>query len=375
MNNENNDLTNIFPSQGSDGNAVGNNMDNTNAINSNVESMTNENPTNEQPIDLMGPLATEINNTVQENPVPQAPVMETQNSMASQPVDNMAQTMEVPNSMASQSVDNMAQTMEAPNSMASQPVDNMAQTMEVPNNMASQPIDNMAQTMEVPNSMASQPVDNMAQTMEVPNSMASQPVNNMASPEVSPSFQQPINNAMPNPGSQVPPVMNQNINMNPIPPMGNVMNQGNKGGFMSKYGKFIFIVLALVVVGAALYMIMGGKKLTCTKKQDEMGMNMDASITFKFASDKAKSAHAEMTLTLPDEYKSQKDTFVSLLEEEYKSSEYKDANVKVTSNDNTIVVTIDVDDKNFSVLDLEDSKENTYNAIKKDMESSGYTCK
>ncbi len=353
MNNENNDLTNIFPSQGSDGNAVGNNMDNTNAINSNVESMTNENPTNEQPIDLMGPLATEINNTVQENPVPQAPVMEAQNSMASQPIDNMAQTMEVPNNMASQ------------------PIDNMAQTMEAQNSMASQPVDNMAQTMEVPNSMASQPVDNMAQTMEVPNSMASQPVNNMASPEVSPSFQQPINNAMPNAGSQVPPVMNQNINMNPIPPMGNAMNQGNKGGFMSKYGKFIFIVLALVVVGAALYMIFGGKKLTCTQKED----SMEISATFKFASDKAKSAHVKMSITLPDEYKSQKDTFISALEEQYKDSEYKDANVKITSDDNTIIVTMDVNDKNFSILDLEDSKNNTYAKIKKDMESAGYTCK
>ena len=283
MNNENNDLTNIFPSQGSDGNAVGNNMDNTNAINSNVESITNENLTNEQPIDLMGPLATEINNTVQENPAPQDSVM------------------------------------------------------EVPSDMPSQPVDNMAQPMGVPSGMPSQPVDN----------------------------------TMPNMGAQVPPVMNQNVNMNPIPPMGNTMNQGNKGGFMGKYGKIIFIVLALVVVGAALYMIFGGKKLTCTQKED----SMEASITFKFASDKAKSAHVQMSITLPDEYKNQKDTFISAIEEEYKSSEYKDANAKVTSKGNTIIVTMDINDKNFSILDLEDSKNNTYDKIKKDMESAGYTCK
>ena len=319
MNNENNDLTNVFPSQGSDGNAVGNNMDNTNAINSNVESMTNENLTNEQPIDLMGPLATEINNTVQENPVPQDSVME------------------------------------APSNMASQPVDNMAQPMEAPSGIASQPVDNMAQPMEAPSGMSSQPVDNMAQPMGVPSSMPSQPVNN----------------TMPNMGTQVPPVMNQNVNMNPIPPMGSTMNQGNKGGFMSKYGKVIFIVLALVVVGAALYMIFGGKKLTCTQKED----SMEASITFKFASDKAKSAHVQMSITLPDEYKSQKDTFISAIEEEYKSSEYKDANAKVTSKGNTIIVTMDINDKNFSILDLEDSKNNTYDKVKKDMESAGYTCK
>ena len=319
MNNENNDLTNIFPSQGSDGNAVGNNMDNTNAINSNVESITNENLTNEQPIDLMGPLATEINNTVQENPAPQDSVME------------------VPSDMPSQPVDNMVQPMEAPSGMPSQPVDNMAQPMEAPSGMPSQPVDNMAQPMGVPSGMPSQPVDN----------------------------------TMPNMGAQVPPVMNQNVNMNPIPPMGNTMNQGNKGGFMGKYGKIIFIVLALVVVGAALYMIFGGKKLTCTQKED----SMEASITFKFASDKAKSAHVQMSITLPDEYKNQKDTFISAIEEEYKSSEYKDANAKVTSKGNTIIVTMDINDKNFSILDLEDSKNNTYDKIKKDMESAGYTCK
>ena len=257
--------------------------------------------------------------------------------------------------MPSQPVDNMAQPMEAPSGMPSQPVDNMAQPMGVPSGMPSQPVDNMAQPMGVPSGMSSQPVDNMAQPMGVPSGMASQPVDN----------------TMPNMGAQVPPVMNQNVNMNPIPPMGNTMNQGNKGGFMGKYGKIIFIVLALVVVGAALYMIFGGKKLTCTQKED----SMEASITFKFASDKAKSAHVQMSITLPDEYKNQKDTFISAIEEEYKSSEYKDANAKVTSKGNTIIVTMDINDKNFSILDLEDSKNNTYDKIKKDMESAGYTCK
>ncbi len=185
-----------------------------------------------------------------------------------------------------------------------------------------------------------------------------------------PQMEQPIN-----PVPEMNPGMPQmNSNMGPVPPINtNINNQ--KPGFMSKYGKYIFIALAVIAIAAIAYLVIGGKKLTCTMNQSNLGIEMEANANFKFNGNKAKSVSIVMTIKFPEIYQSEMDSTVDRLKEQYKAAEEEGVKVDIKTNASTITVTVDAKNDNFSLIDVSSGSDMSYDAIKKSMETEGFTCK
>ena len=171
--------------------------------------------------------------------------------------------------------------------------------------------------------------------------------------------------------------INQQVNMQPIPPMNNTMgnamnNNPKKGG---KIGIFIVLIVVVIVGLAAAYLLFGGKTLSCTSTEDISGIPMKADVKIKFANNQVKTVKYVITIDLGDTYKESKDEMITLLETNYEEIKQKGAKVNITSTDTTIIVTVEADKKNMSLLEITNSKSNTYSAIKKDLEEQKFTCK
>ncbi len=132
-----------------------------------------------------------------------------------------------------------------------------------------------------------------------------------------------------------------------------------------KKGLLVLSSLAALVVMTGC----GGKKLTCTMDNNSLGLETKSTVEVKFKKDVVDSMKVAMDITIPDEYKDQKDELI----EEFKKSE---ENVKVTETKNGIKVEADSSSNSdfFDDLDFDD-KEVSYDDAKKAFEAQGYTCK
>ena len=191
---------------------------------------------------------------------------------------------------------------------------------------------------------------------------------------------QMMNNGMMNQGMQNPQMMNNGMMnqgmQNPQMMNNGMMNQGMQNPASKGNKKIIFIVggvlLAIVAVVVFILAFTGNSKtLTCTMSETSYGITMDMEATVKFKGDKAKSAVALITVDLGS-MASYKDTYLESLEESYSGYETDGVDVEITSDDSKIYVKISGEDTN---PDFIGSSEESYDAVKKDLEESGFTCK
>lgn len=143
-----------------------------------------------------------------------------------------------------------------------------------------------------------------------------------------------------------------------------------------------------VLLGSALVsmLLLSGcgnstKTLSCSLEQSENGFSAKQTIEAKFVGNEVKNVGLDMTMTLDDELKDNKDLLISSLEEEfeeYQNKEGLDFNINSTS-DTEIKLTLNADlekmsDEDKEELDLVDTT-GDYEATKKELEDEGYTCK
>ena len=239
------------------------------------------------------------------------------------------------------------------------------------NNMMNNNEQPMNQGMQNPQMM-----DSGMMNQEIPNPQ------NMNSGMMNQGMQNPqnmnsgmMNQEIPNPQNMNSGMMNQEIpnpqNMNSGVQNPNVQPKTSNGN-----KKVLFIVggilLAVVAVVVFILALTGNSKtLTCTMSETSFGVTMDMEATVKFKGDKAKSAVALITVDLGS-MASYKDTYLESLEESYSDYEKDGVDVEITSDDSKIYVKISGEDTN---PDFIGSSEENYDAVKKDLEESGFTCK
>ena len=123
----------------------------------------------------------------------------------------------------------------------------------------------------------------------------------------------------------------------------------------------------------------GTETLTCTMSQDESGMTMNQEAVVTFENNEVTKMKMNVDVEVDDTYASYIGMMESMLESQFTQYSDNGAKVDVSSSDNKINVSIDMDVKNMTDdqkknLDLEDVY-GTKDATKKELESQGYTCK
>ena len=108
-------------------------------------------------------------------------------------------------------------------------------------------------------------------------------------------------------------------------------------------------------------------------------MEMTQTMNVKFKNDKASSVTANIDMKVDKEYQEYMDTFADTLKDEFKDFEENGMSLDIATKDDTIKVVIDA---NFDKMSDEqkneigfNSSDNSYDAIKKSLEDSGYSCK
>ncbi len=120
------------------------------------------------------------------------------------------------------------------------------------------------------------------------------------------------------------------------------------------------------------------KKLTCNYYEEDSGMIFHGEIVIRYVDNKAKDYNLEFQYNLGDN-KEYMDLAYSSVENEMKENidevNKNGGKASISSNDNTI--TVKVSDKLNSITDIisVDSSDSTYEAVKKEIEKLGYTCK
>lgn len=126
-----------------------------------------------------------------------------------------------------------------------------------------------------------------------------------------------------------------------------------------------------VLVLSSLVALVGltgcGKKLTCTMENSQSGLEMKQNVEIKFKDDSVDTMKVTMDITIPDEYKDEKQELIDMFKEE-------DENIKVTETNDGIRVEADENSDLFADMDIKD-KEVSYDDAKKAFENQGYTCK
>ncbi len=264
------------------------------------------------------------------------------------------------------------------------PVPDMNQNMGMPQmEQSTNPVPDMNQNMGMPQmEQPTNPVPDMNQNMGMPQmEQPANPVPDMNQNMGMPQMEQPANpvpdmnqnmGTVPPMGQPMNQMPNMNQNMGTVPPLGGGFNK--KPSFMSKYGKFIFIGLIIIAIAAIAYLVFGGKKLTCTMSDSSLGIEISGTATFKFSGNTAKSVSMVMKMELPELYQDQMDALVEELESQYEEAREEGVDVKVTSTDSTITVTANAKNDQFSLIDMGNSSDNSYDAVKKAMEAEGFTC-
>lgn len=180
------------------------------------------------------------------------------------------------------------------------------------------------------------------------------------------NMQQPLN--------VVPPVYNQDIGI--IPPS-NTTSVNKKPSFFSKNGKYILIVLFLILLALVGFFLFGSKKLKCTMENEYSGVKTSQSIQVRFSGDKASQVKMIMSMDLKnidDEIKGMKESLIEGLKEDVKDFEKEGLKVEIKETSNTITVIVSGTEKLSNLLEMSESKL-TFDQIKKQFEAGGYTCK
>ncbi len=198
----------------------------------------------------------------------------------------------------------------------------------------------------------------------------------------------PAPGPQPMPGAPVPP---QPVPGAPTPgpqPMYGAPMPGQPNVAPKKKNSSLIIIIAVVAVAAivlvCVFLLGGGKKLNCSSKSSFSGMEMEQSVEYKFnkKGTKIKTASTTINVKLPSS------TSDDQVETVYKSAqeecdEYKDikgVSCKVSKKDKTIKETVTIDvgkisDADAEKVDLDLDDNYNFDDAKKDLESSGYTCK
>lgn len=113
------------------------------------------------------------------------------------------------------------------------------------------------------------------------------------------------------------------------------------------------------------------KNLQCTLEQKAQGATTTSVMNINFNGNKAKDITLDISIDYTDEYASYADTFKQTLESQRSSLEKVGYKVEITSKGNSQKL------KATGTGDSLDSSEATgsYDATKKSLENSGYTCK
>lgn len=130
----------------------------------------------------------------------------------------------------------------------------------------------------------------------------------------------------------------------------------------------------------------GGKTLSCTMNQNESGMDMKSKMVVKFDSKgtEVKKVNVEMNITVSDDAKKTMESLGMSMEDlsETMSSSFDDLKESGFSVDskvknNTISFKANIDSSKLTDEQKEDMNLNgdSIDSIKKDLESSGFTCK
>ena len=173
------------------------------------------------------------------------------------------------------------------------------------------------------------------------------------------------NPGMPNPGMPNPGMPNPGM---PNPGMPTPKKK-NKKLIFNIIGSVCGFIIGFVIVH---FLLSGGKTLNCTMSENTMGMTLTADLKVKFKGDEVSKANIDMTFDLGS-FASYKDTMLESLEEEYSSDEFKEMDVKITSDESKIYIKMQATKNNFK--DAGFSTSGNYKDVKADLEESGFTCK
>ena len=181
------------------------------------------------------------------------------------------------------------------------------------------------------------------------------------------NFQMPANGINGNTQQSAPNITNS-TNQQPI----NNLTQPLPKQKTNKNVIIIASILIVVAVIATVFFLNRTTTLVCTDSETSVGMDMTMEATMKFRKNEILSITAVMTVDL-GKYANQKELFIETLEDSYSSSEYDDIDVKITSDDNKVYVTMKADKNNFKHTGLITSK--TLDEARKELEEDGFVCK
>lgn len=123
----------------------------------------------------------------------------------------------------------------------------------------------------------------------------------------------------------------------------------------------------------------GTETLTCTMSQEESGMTMNQKAVVTFENNEVTKMKMNVDVEVDDTYASYIGMMESMLESQFTQYSDNGAKVDVSSSDNKINVSIDMDVKNMTDEQKENlGMEDVYgskDATKKELEEQGYTCK
>ena len=122
-----------------------------------------------------------------------------------------------------------------------------------------------------------------------------------------------------------------------------------------------------------------GKTLKCSITEEQSGMKMTQTMNVKFKNDKASSVTANIDMKVDKEYQEYMNTLADTLKDEFKDFEENGMSLDIATKDDTIKVVIDANfdkmsDKQKNEIGF-NSSDNSYDAVKKSLEDSGYSCK
>jgi uncharacterized lipoprotein YehR (DUF1307 family) len=130
-----------------------------------------------------------------------------------------------------------------------------------------------------------------------------------------------------------------------------------------KKSKIVLLSLVSVLVLSGC----GKKELTCTMDSSTAGMTTKTTVDIKLDGSTLDSMNVALDVTIPDEYKDQKDQII----ENLKAS---DESFKVSETKNGVKLTAGSDSKYFENFDLKDKKVD-YDEVKEVFEKAGFECK
>lgn len=139
-------------------------------------------------------------------------------------------------------------------------------------------------------------------------------------------------------------------------------------------------LLVVMVFGFAFLTGCGSTKtLTCTRSEDEEGMEMNTTMNVTFDNDVISGANAIMEFKVPEEYLKVLpiEKFAEEIEKEFIGSIPEGVTTDTKSKGDTITITMDIDvdkldNKSKEEMDLDGS---SYEEVKKSLEEEGYSCK